>query len=104
MMQFTTVYGCMIENGCDPPVAPMVTSVVVVVVTLIPLKLVSMDAAFILTLGAVEEYTFAPLAPFANEFPWGVLAFGSAFTALSVEVAVAPGATVEVEVEVAVAG
>lgn len=54
-MQFTTVYGCMIENGCDPPAIPTMTLVFVVVVMPIPLNVVSMDAAFILTLGADVE-------------------------------------------------
>ena len=54
-MQFTVVYGCMIENGCDPPALPTLTLVLVVVVMPIPLSVVSMEAAFMLTLGAVVE-------------------------------------------------
>ena len=63
-----------------------------------------MDAEFIVTLGADEEYALPVPFAFANELPSAVFLSASPFTVLSVEVAVAPGATAEVDVETAVAG
>ncbi len=55
MMQFTTVYGGMIENGWELPVEPILTLVLVVVVMPSPLSVVSIEAAFMLTFGAAAE-------------------------------------------------
>lgn len=69
MMQFTTVYGCMIANGWELPVEPMLTLVLVVVAMLSPLSVVSIEAAFMLIFGAAAEYAeFSPLA-LASELP-----------------------------------
>src|SRR5687768_13192658 len=63
-----------------------------------------MDAEFIVTLGADEESALPVPFAFANELPSAVFLSASPLTALSVDVAVAPGATAEVDVETAVAG
>ena len=103
-MQFTTVYGCMIENGWELPAEPMLTLVLVVVTMLSPFSVVSIEAAFMLTFGAVAEYAeFNPLA-LASELPLAFFWSASLFTAFNADVAVAPGATAEVEADVAVAG
>lgn len=93
----------MIENGWDPPALPTVTVVVVAVFTFTPLRVVSMEAGLMLTLGAAAEYAlFNPFA-LANELPSAVFLSASLLTAFSVDVAVAPGATVEVDTDTAVA-
>ena len=85
---------------------PTVTAVLVVVVTLTPLRVVSMEPVCMFTFGAVvEEYILVRAADdVAIALLPGVVMSPVALAALSVDVALAPGATAEVDVETAVAG